>query len=117
MPFVFVDYRPLRAIMQGFQPIGGDLTRLPFATHSISSLSCLHVIEHIGLGRYGDPIDPLGTAKAAAELERVLRPNGRLLLTTPVGRERVQFNAHRIFAPATIPDAAPPQTAAFCISR
>src|SRR5947207_3340639 len=49
-PFVFVDYRPLRAVMNGFQPMGGDITRLPFATRSVSSLSCLHVIEHIGLG-------------------------------------------------------------------
>jgi len=65
-------------------------------------LSCLHVIEHIGLGRYGDPIDPDGHLKAAAELSRVLRSGGQLLLGTPVGRERLCFDAHRIFDPATI---------------
>lgn len=60
------------------------------------------MIEHVGLGRYGDSLDPQGSVKAARELVRVLTPGGRLLLSTPVGRERVQFNAHRIFAPATV---------------
>jgi SAM-dependent methyltransferase len=55
------------------------------------------VIEHIGLGRYGDPIDPEGHIKAAQELSRVLKPGGRLYLGTPVGKETVCFDAHRIF--------------------
>src|SRR5262249_34943075 len=75
---------------------------LPFADGGIPSLSCLHVIEHIGLGRYGDPLDPSGAERAAKELQRVLAPGGRLYLSTPVGRERVCFNAHRVFAPDTI---------------
>src|SRR3954454_19144361 len=63
------------------------------------SVSCLHVAEHIGLGRYGDPLDPDGTRKAAAELARVLAPDGQLLFSGPVGRPRTCFNAHRIHAP------------------
>ena len=55
--------------------------------------------EHIGLGRYGDPLDPLGTRKAAAELQRVLAPGGQLLFSLPVGRPRVEFNAHRVHDP------------------
>jgi len=54
------------------------------------------VAEHIGLGRYGDPLDPLGTRKAAAELQRVLAPGGSLLFSGPVGRGRTCFNAHRV---------------------
>lgn len=101
-PTLFVDYRPLRAELSGLTTAAGNLLQLPFASDSIISLSCLHVIEHVGLGRYGDPLDTLGSIKAAQELARVLAVGGRLLFSTPVGRERIQFNAHRIFAPETV---------------
>lgn len=103
-PTVFVDVRPLRAGITGLFPVAGTLAGLPFADHSVASLSCLHVIEHVGLGRYGDPLDPAGARAAARELARVLLPGGRLYLSTPVGRERVCFNAHRVFSPHTIRD-------------
>jgi SAM-dependent methyltransferase len=103
-PTAFVDVRPLRAGIAGLFPIAGTLAGLPFADRSVTSLSCLHVIEHVGLGRYGDPLDPAGARAAAAELARVLAPGGRLYLSTPVGRERVCFNAHRVFSPHTIRD-------------
>lgn len=102
VPTIFVDYRPLVARQTGLDCIAADITRLPFADASIDSLSCLHVIEHIGLGRYGDPIDPSGAQRAAQELQRVVGAGGRLYLSTPIGRERVCFNAHRVFAPTTI---------------
>jgi len=101
-PVVFIDYRPLRARIEGLQSVAGDLVRLPMRDGSVSSLSCLHVAEHVGLGRYGDPVDVAGTRKAAAELARVLAPGGHLFFAVPVGRERVAFNAHRVHAPATI---------------
>ena len=66
-----------------------------------TSVSCLHVIEHIGLGRYGDAIDPHGSEKAAQELIRVL-DKWPALGCDAHGRERVQFNAYRVFAPQTI---------------
>lgn len=96
---VFVDYRPLRAGLGGMTAIAANITNLPFATDSLASVSCLHVIEHIGLGRYGDPIDPEGSSKAARELQRVLKPGGMLYVSVPVGISRVYFNAHRVFAP------------------
>lgn len=104
LPVVYVDYRPLVTGLPGFRSIAGDLVGLPFASDSVASLSCLHVAEHVGLGRYGDPIDPAGTRKAAKELARVLAPGGNLYFAVPVGRERVAFNAHRIHAPETIRD-------------
>ena len=99
---VFVDLRPLRATLSNLIVLAGDLRSLPFADATLSSLSCLHTIEHVGLGRYGDRLDPRGSRKAAAELVRVLAPDGRLFISTPVGRERVEFNAHRVFAPDTV---------------
>jgi SAM-dependent methyltransferase len=102
VPVVFVDYRPLRAKMSGFVCVAGDILSLPFADDSLQSLSCLHVAEHIGLGRYGDGLDSLGTQKAMRELARVLAPGGDLLFAVPVGRERLCFNGHRVHAPATI---------------
>jgi len=102
LPVVYVDYRPLLTNLPGFRGVAGDLVHLPFLSDSITSLSCLHVAEHVGLGRYGDPIDPAGTRKAAQELTRVLAPGGSLFFAVPVGRERVAFNAHRVHAPETI---------------
>lgn len=107
VPTVFVDYRPLNARLPGLISVGANIVKLPFADASIRSLSCMHVLEHIGLGRYGDPVDPEGAARAMAELARVLAPGGRLYLTTPVGRERVCFNAHRVFCPESIPRMFP----------
>lgn len=101
-PLVFVDYRPLAARLPNVLSIAGSATRLPFADASLSSVSCLHVVEHIGLGRYGDPLDPDGSRKAVAELGRVVAFGGRLYLSAPTGRERVCFNAHRVFAPQTL---------------
>ena len=77
------------------------------ATGTVDSLSCLHTIEHVGLGRYGDPVDPDGWRQAVRELARVLAPGGRLYLGTPVGRERVCFNSERVFSPTTILEAVP----------
>ena len=99
---MFVDYRPLEVSLKGMENRRGDLLHLEFQEGAIDSLSCLHVIEHIGLGRYGDPIDPDGAVKAAAELSRVLAPHGSLFLSVPVGRERVCFNAHRVFSPVSV---------------
>jgi hypothetical protein len=90
--------------MDRLESIAGSVLAMPFGDRSLESLSCLHVAEHIGLGRYGDPLDPGGTVKAAAELQRVLREQGQLLFSLPVGRPRVCFNAHRIHDPRRIPE-------------
>jgi len=107
VPLIFVDYRPLQVRLAGLASVAGDITRLPFPDKSVVSLSSLHVIEHIGLGRYGDAIEPGGAIMGLRELQRVLADGGSLYLSTPVGRERVCFNAHRVFAPETIVGALP----------
>jgi SAM-dependent methyltransferase len=105
LPVTFVDIRPLKAKgIKRLTSIAGSLLELPFADASVKSLSCLHVAEHVGLGRYGDPLDPSGTRRACAELARVLAPGGNLFFSLPVGRSRVCFNAHRVHTPAQILD-------------
>jgi len=76
----------------------GSILELPFEDNSIESLSSLCVVEHIGLGRYGDEIDPLGSEKAIKELKRVLKVGGIILFSVPVNFEnKIYFNAHRAF--------------------
>ena len=98
VPVRFVDIRAVDIIVPGFTFVGGSVLELPFATGSVASLSSLCVIEHIGLGRYGDPVDAWGSEKAAAELSRVLAPGGDLYISVPVdASNRIYFNAHRAF--------------------
>jgi SAM-dependent methyltransferase len=96
--FFFYDYRPLFVDLEGLTSLKADLTDIALPSDSISSLSCMHVIEHIGLGRYGDPIDPQGDLKAIRELQRILAPGGDLYFVVPVGSPRLRFNAHRIYS-------------------
>jgi SAM-dependent methyltransferase len=100
----FIDIRPLITDLANFEGKAGSILDMPYDAGSIASLSCLHVAEHIGLGRYGDPLDPQGTMKACRELQRVLAPGGNLYFSLPIGKPRVCFNAHRIHSPAQIMD-------------
>jgi SAM-dependent methyltransferase len=92
----FVDIRPLIVELPNYLSVEGSILALPFPANSVASLSCLHVAEHIGLGRYGDPLDPFGTRKACNELARILAPGGSLYFSCPIGVPRLCFNAHRI---------------------
>lgn len=98
VPMDFYDYRPADLSLDGLNARSADITNLPFENESIGSLSCMHVVEHIGLGRYGDQLDAKGDLKAIGELNRVLAPGGDLYFVVPVGASRIQYNAHRIYA-------------------
>lgn len=98
IPVRFYDYRPAKLNLSGLESDKADLMNLPFPDNSVASLSCMHVIEHIGLERYGDPLDPKGDLKAITELKRVLSKDGSLLFVVPLGEHAViQYNAHRIY--------------------
>jgi len=62
------------------------------------SLSCLHALEHFGLGRYGDPIKYDGYIDGLNNLSKILKKGGVLYLSVPMGPQRVEFNAHRVFS-------------------
>lgn len=94
----FYDYRPASLNLSNLSSNRIDLTNMYFESNSIESLSCMHTVEHIGLGRYGDPIDPEGDLKAIAELKRVVKQGGSLLFVVPLGNPKIMFNAHRIYS-------------------
>jgi len=98
VPTTMIDIRPIDLQLDQLSFSEGSILQLPFANNSVESLSSLCVVEHIGLGRYGDPLDPWGSEKAIKELKRVLKLNGNLYFSVPVDQEcRVYFNAHRAF--------------------
>jgi len=98
VPTTMVDLRPFSLPLDSLEFIEGSILELPFADQSLESISSLCVVEHIGLGRYGDELDPNGSEKAIAELVRVVASDGRLYFSVPVGREHVvAFNAARSF--------------------
>jgi SAM-dependent methyltransferase len=96
VPTTFIDIRPFSGAVPNLTSLAGSMLAMPYPDGTLRSLSCLHVAEHIGLGRYGDPLNPLGTRQAIKELSRVLAPGGHLYFALPVGKPRVFFNAHRV---------------------
>jgi SAM-dependent methyltransferase len=98
IPVRFFDYRPAALHLSNLTSESADLLALPFADGYLLSVSCMHVVEHVGLGRYGDTLDPDGDMKAIAELKRVLAPGGTLLFVVPIGQSKIMFNAHRIYS-------------------
>ena len=103
MPVELVDVRPTDALIDGLSTVITDATHLAaYEDNSVDSISSLHAGEHFGLGRYGDPINPMGHVQFMRALTRVVKPGGRIYYAVPCGRERLMFNAQRIISPHTI---------------
>ena len=66
--------------------------------NSVDSISCLHALEHFGLGRYGDRIDFYGYLKGFENITCILKKGGIFYFSVPIGPQRIEFNAHRIFS-------------------
>jgi hypothetical protein len=105
----FCDIRKSGLPFGDIKEDSADLTSLPLSwTGKLESISCMHVLEHIGLGRYGDTLDAGGDRQAAAELARVLAPGGQLLMVVPMEEPpRVCFNAHRLYSYSQVMDLFP----------
>jgi SAM-dependent methyltransferase len=98
IPTTFVDIRPPDIKVEGLNYLKGSVLKLPFKNKSLESISSICVLEHIGLGRYGDKIDPWGSEKAILEITRVLKSGGNLFVSVPVDiQDKAFFNAHRTF--------------------
>ncbi|BDZ73129.1 hypothetical protein GCM10025856_08480 [Methylophaga marina] len=98
VPVTMIDIRPIELKLNNLYFKKGSILNLPFQNNSIETLSSLCVIEHIGLGRYGDEINSFGSEDAIKELKRVLKVGGIILFSVPVDNEnKIYFNAHRAF--------------------
>ena len=88
------DIRPITARIPGVKFRQADLTQpLQGIAGSCDSLSCLHALEHFGLGRYGDRVDPKGFEFGFTNMSDLLRTGGVFYLSVPVGIERVEFKS------------------------
>ena len=98
-----IDIRNLQSSTRGLTFFKADMmSDGSYGKLKADSVSCLHALEHFGLGRYGDPLVIDGWRLGLKNLAALVTPGGVLLLSVPVGQPRVEFNAHRIFAPSTI---------------
>ena len=95
-----LDIRTITAVVPNIEFLRGDLMGDLSEEHigCSDSVSCLHTIEHFGLGRYGDPICFDGYLRGIENLFKMVTSKGTLYLSTPIGSERIEFNAHRVFS-------------------
>lgn len=98
------DIRPITTKLPGITFIQADLMQTVPSNklNYCDSLSCLHAIEHFGLGRYGDSLNPKGFEYGIANMASILKPGGVFYLSAPIGNQRVEFNANWVFNPKTI---------------
>jgi hypothetical protein len=94
-----IDIRPLRTTIPNVRFRQADLMSADFRLKDYSdSLSSLHAIEHFGLGRYGDRIDFHGYLTGLDRLYEILKEGGKFYFSVPIGDQRIEFNAHRVFS-------------------
>lgn len=94
-----LDFRPTQAKVKNisFQTVDLMKTNDKLMNYC-DSLSCLHALEHFGLGRYNDPIKYDGYLDGLESIYKILKPGGKFFLSVPIGKQRVEFNAHRVFS-------------------
>lgn len=107
------DVRPITSNIPGIVFKQADLMQSATREPYCDSLSCLHALEHFGLGRYGDPIDPYGPESGLKNMAALLKSGGTFYLSVPIGIERVEFNANRIFDPRKLVALAAHQSLQF----
>lgn len=104
VPTTLYEFRPPALELDRLTTDTADLTDLPMPDGSLDSVSTMHVVEHLGLGRYGDPLRPDADLAAMRELTRVLAPGGDLYFVVPVGKPRLAFNGCRVYSYQQITD-------------
>ena len=101
-----MDIRPSQTEIKNIRFTQADICNLkPELAESYDLVTSLHALEHIGLGRYGDPIDPDGFQKGLENCRRLAKIQGEVLISLPIAstpKDTIEFNAQRIFSSRTI---------------
>jgi SAM-dependent methyltransferase len=93
------DIRELTAVIANINFRRLDITDKDFVLSDYSdSVSCLHALEHFGLGRYGDNVDYNGHLLGWENIYKMLKKGGKCYFSVPIGKQRIEFNAHRVFS-------------------
>jgi SAM-dependent methyltransferase len=96
---IIIDIRELKSKIDNIEFIQADMMNVKEDLfESCDSMSCLHALEHFGLGRYGDPLDIDGHLKGFENMYHILKPKGVFYFSVPIGPQRIEFNAHRVFS-------------------
>jgi Cyclopropane fatty acid synthase and related methyltransferases len=101
------SYRPIEVL--DIRSLDVNIPNVTFRQHDImdssllqaeytDSISSLHVLEHFGLGRYGDPICYDGYLRGFENMTYLLKPQGKFYLSVPLGEQRIEFHGHRVFS-------------------
>jgi SAM-dependent methyltransferase len=98
----FYEFQPSIIQLSNLELYQSDITSHDFDIGVHQCISCMHVVEHLGLGRYGDILDANGDIKAINNIKKSLAPGGHLLFVVPVGKPSIYFNAHRVYSPHSI---------------
>lgn len=98
-PVTIVDIRSVTPVIDNVKFVQADCMSPDFPwVDYCDSVSSLHAIEHFGLGRYGDPIDVNGHIKGLNNISAMLKSGGIFYFSVPIGPQRIEFNAHRVFS-------------------
>jgi hypothetical protein len=97
-----LDIRPLDIEIQNVNFLQADICKDNFNVRKADSISCLHTLEHIGLGRYNDPLGTELWKKGLKNIWSLVKPGGVLYLSVPIGKQKIMFNAHRVYNTTTI---------------
>lgn len=93
------DIRPLDNKINNIKFIKKDaMNNNDLHSEYTDSISSLHAIEHFGLGRYNDTIDAFGHIKGLEMIYSTLKKGGYFYFSVPIGKQRIEFNAHRVFS-------------------
>lgn len=101
-----IDAMPCHS-QQNFTFIQGTLEYQPFNNDLFDIVTAVSSIEHVGLGRYGDPISPDGDKKAVEEIKRIVKPGGKIIITIPCGKDTICYSKngvplHRVYSPISL---------------
>jgi SAM-dependent methyltransferase len=99
-PVYVIDIRPLSIKVPNITFVQADIMSEidEGLKNYCDSLSCLHALEHFGLGRYGDPVQFNGHLFGLQNMHKILKKGGKLYISVPIGPQRIEFNAHRVFS-------------------